>query len=175
MQAPADQDPERRFFRLASRYLYWTWRLYHRTDAAIGTAEVIERRGTRADQMAQTLADLRSFKRMAKDLNTYRASFQFPKLGEQQMKVRIPAPAEIQLHQATKDRWEAWYYSAVDRRVTAPLLDLQRNRVNQSTLPALKEKVRDLFEKQTRGWECFDAAGKVVTPTAAAPAEAEAS
>jgi hypothetical protein len=156
---PAPQDAERLFFRHAGRYLFWTWRLIHKNPAT-GEAAILERRAARADQMESALLDLRSFTRMSKDPNTYRAVFQSPKLAPTQLQVKILAPAEIEIFQATKDRWEAWYYA--NGRRTDKLRTPEGVAMTSSEQALLREKVRAAFERQVRAWLSYDQAGKPV-------------
>lgn len=158
MSQPA--DAESKFFGAAAWWLFYTWRLYR--PGALRASDVIRRREERREELQQLLADLRSFKRMSKDPNTYRAVFQSPKLRPDQMQVTILAPAEIEIHQATRDRWEAWHY--FQGRRTAPLMTLEGNACTAGDQKILREKVRGLFKTELRAWEQYDVAGHKVDP-----------
>lgn len=165
-------DPERRFFHAAAWWLFYAWLTRHRSTT-LARAEVIARQAERAETLNSLLADLRSFKRMEKDPHFYRAVFRGPRLRENQMQVKITAPVTIQVHQATKERWEAWYYSDVDRRVTSQLRDTHNVPVTSMDLAGIKQRARDQFQTQAQAWQTFGADGVTLIAGNPAPETAE--
>lgn len=108
---------------------------------------------------------------MSKDPNVYRATFQFQKIRPDQIQMRIKAPTDIQIHQDTKDRWEAWYYHPTDRRVSQPLRNQDRHPITAGSLARCKELVREQFERVVTTWQAYDQAGKLVEAPPAAEAQ----